>query len=75
VCTLHCTAASYVRRTRILIACSLVFVLSLVWNRSPDKVDETAKRAVEEKLGDRLKPFKDMKEFIQSINKPRYVPL
>jgi 6-phosphogluconate dehydrogenase len=44
-----------------------------VWNRSADKVDATVARSKDEKLADRLHGFKDFKEFIQSIAKPRSV--
>lgn len=45
-----------------------------VCNRSPEKVDATVARAKEE--GDLpLKGFKDPKEFIESLSKPRKVTL
>jgi len=43
-----------------------------VCNRSPAKVDTTVKRAEEEKV-DTLVGFKDMKEFVGSLKKPRNV--
>jgi 6-phosphogluconate dehydrogenase len=44
-----------------------------VYNRSPDKVDATVARAVEEKVGDNLVGYKDLKDFVQSIQKPRAI--
>jgi len=43
------------------------------WNRSPDKVDHTVARAQEEKVSGKLTGFKDLKEFVQAIKKPRAV--
>lgn len=48
-----------------------------VCNRAPEKVDICVKRA-EKELGDNaknLKGFKDMKEFVASLSKPRKVML
>jgi len=44
-----------------------------VWNRSPEKVDECVKRATEEKCGDFLFGFKDLKSFVESVAKPRAI--
>mmetsp|Transcript_19502 Transcript_19502/g.62086 ORF Transcript_19502/g.62086 Transcript_19502/m.62086 type:complete len:516 (+) Transcript_19502:2-1549(+) len=44
-----------------------------VCNRSPDKVDSCVQRAEAEKLGDNLAGYKDYKEFVQSIKKPRSI--
>lgn len=44
-----------------------------VWNRSYDKVEATVKRAQEEKLSDKLTGYKELKDFVQSIQKPRAV--
>jgi 6-phosphogluconate dehydrogenase len=42
-----------------------------VYNRSPDKVDQTDKLAKDQKLDKNLKGYKDLKLFIASIKKPR----
>lgn len=44
-----------------------------VCNRSPAKVDACTKRAKDENLDDLLTGYKNMKEFILSIKKPRSV--
>eukprot|EP01083_Nonionella_stella_P281993 959750_1 len=44
-----------------------------VTNRSPSKVDSTVERAKKEKLSDKLTGYKDKKQFIQSLKKPRNV--
>lgn len=46
-----------------------------VCNRSPAKVDACVERAEAEGLSDKLVGFKDMSEFVQSIQKPRSIIL
>jgi len=43
-----------------------------VWNRSPEKVDATVKRAKQEKV-DKLVGYKDFHAFVQSLRRPRAV--
>jgi len=44
-----------------------------VWNRSPDKIDLTLKRAQDEKVAGKVTGEKDIKDFIASLQKPRAV--
>lgn len=44
-----------------------------VCNRSPSKVDTTVKRAQDENVSGRLQGFKDIKEFVASLQKPRSI--
>ena len=44
-----------------------------VFNRSGDKTDNAVARAQKEGLGDKLVGYKDMKEFVNSLQKPRSV--
>mmetsp|Transcript_36276 Transcript_36276/g.89365 ORF Transcript_36276/g.89365 Transcript_36276/m.89365 type:complete len:548 (+) Transcript_36276:177-1820(+) len=44
-----------------------------VFNRSGDKTDNCVSRAVKEGLGDKLTGYKDMGEFVASLQKPRCV--
>jgi len=44
-----------------------------VWNRSPEKVDDTVQRAKLEKLDHNLIGFKQLKDFINSLAVPRAV--
>lgn len=44
-----------------------------VFNRSPDKTDAAVTRAEKEGLSDRLRGFKDLKEFVASLERPRRV--
>jgi len=46
-----------------------------VCNRSPSKVDACVERAKKEGLADKLTGFKDLKEFVQSLQKPRAIIL
>jgi 6-phosphogluconate dehydrogenase len=43
-----------------------------VWNRSPDKVDQTVDRATREKINTLL-GFHDLSEFVKSLAKPRAI--
>jgi 6-phosphogluconate dehydrogenase len=44
-----------------------------VCNRSPSKVDACVERAQKENLSNMLKGFKDLAEFVQSLQKPRSI--
>lgn len=44
-----------------------------VFNRSYDKTEAAVKRAQKEGLGDKLRGFEDIKEFVMSLEKPRRV--
>lgn len=44
-----------------------------VFNRSSEKTDACVARASKEGLGDNLKGFKDMKDFVMSLERPRRV--
>jgi len=44
-----------------------------VYNRSSDKTDACVSRAQKEGLGDTLKGFKEMKDFVMSLERPRRV--
>jgi len=44
-----------------------------VCNRSPEKVDDCVNRAKKEGLADKLTGYKNLKEFVQSIQKPRSI--
>merc|ERR1719499_2520761 len=46
-----------------------------VCNRSPAKVDACVERAAKEGLADKLTGYKDPKEFVQSLSKPRAIIL
>merc|ERR1719495_2167336 len=46
-----------------------------VCNRSPSKVDACVERAKKEGLADKLTGYKDLKEFVQSLSKPRAIIL
>jgi len=46
-----------------------------VCNRSPAKVDACVERAKKEKLDDKLTGYKDLKEFVASLQKPRAIIL
>lgn len=46
-----------------------------VCNRSPAKVDACVERAKKEGLSDKLSGYKDLKEFVQSLSKPRAIIL
>ena len=46
-----------------------------VCNRSPQKVDTTVERAKKESVKGRLNGFKDIKDFVLSLKKPRNVIL
>jgi len=46
-----------------------------VCNRSPAKVDACVERAKKEGLDDKLKGYKDLGEFVQSLSKPRAIIL
>jgi 6-phosphogluconate dehydrogenase len=44
-----------------------------VYNRSGDKTDGCVKRAEKEGLSNNLRGYKDLKEFVESIEKPRHI--
>ena len=44
-----------------------------VYNRSFDKTEAAVKRAQKEGLGEKLVGFEDVKDFVQSLQKPRSV--
>jgi len=44
-----------------------------VCNRSPGKVDDCVARAKKENLADKLTGYKDLKDFVQSVAKPRSI--
>ena len=44
-----------------------------MYNRSGDKTDAAVARAAKEKVGDRLIGFKDIKDFVMSLERPRRV--
>lgn len=44
-----------------------------VYNRSGDKTDAAVARAAKEGLGDKLHGYKDLKEFVASLERPRRV--
>eukprot|EP00921_Rhytidocystis_pertsovi_P020920 GHVQ01033334.1.p1 GENE.GHVQ01033334.1~~GHVQ01033334.1.p1 ORF type:complete len:490 (-),score=61.54 GHVQ01033334.1:563-2032(-) len=46
-----------------------------VWNRTSSRTDETRERAEKEKVGKCLRGFSELKEFVDSISKPRKVIL
>ena len=46
-----------------------------MYNRSGDKTDAAVSRAQKEGLGDHLHGYKDLKEFVQSLHRPRRVIL
>lgn len=45
-----------------------------VYNRSSEKTDAAVARAGKEGVADRLHGFKDIKEFVASLERPRWVP-
>lgn len=45
-----------------------------VFNRSSSKTDATVSRAEKEGLSDKLTGYHDMKDFVASLQRPRYVP-
>eukprot|EP00922_Rhytidocystis_sp_ex-Travisia-forbesii_P043883 GHVS01065436.1.p1 GENE.GHVS01065436.1~~GHVS01065436.1.p1 ORF type:complete len:112 (+),score=20.65 GHVS01065436.1:143-478(+) len=46
-----------------------------VWNRSPNKVQDTIRRAEEEGLKDNLPGYTNLNEFVNAISKPRKIIL
>lgn len=44
-----------------------------VYNRSYDKTEAAVERAKKEKLGDKLQGYKEVKDFVMSLQKPRKV--
>jgi len=44
-----------------------------VYNRSADKTDGCVNRAEKEGLSSKLRGYKDLKEFVESIEKPRHI--
>jgi len=44
-----------------------------VYNRSSEKTDDCVRRAEKEGLGDKLKGYHDLADFVQSLSKPRVV--
>ena len=44
-----------------------------MYNRSGDKTDAAVARAGKEGVGDRLRGFKDLKDFVASLERPRWV--
>jgi 6-phosphogluconate dehydrogenase len=44
-----------------------------VWNRTYEKTEHTVERAKSEGLGDKLVGFKEMKEFVDSLESPRAI--
>lgn len=44
-----------------------------MYNRSSDKTDAAVARAQKEGLGDKLHGYKDLKEFVSSLERPRRV--
>ena len=44
-----------------------------VYNRSGEKTDGCVKRAEKEGLSNNLRGYKDFKEFVESIEKPRHI--
>jgi 6-phosphogluconate dehydrogenase len=44
-----------------------------VYNRSGDKTDAAVSRATKEGVGDKLRGFKELKDFVASLERPRWV--